>query len=38
VAGQYFSALVIVGGFALVGWVAALLIPRNHASKGTAPA
>lgn len=25
--GQYFGALVIVGGFALVGWVAALLIP-----------
>jgi MFS family permease len=27
--GQYFSALVIVGGFAILGWLAALLIPRN---------
>jgi MFS family permease len=27
--GQYFSALVIVGAFALVGWVAALLIPHK---------
>ena len=27
--GQYFSALVIVGCFAVVGWFAALLIPRN---------
>ncbi|TWF74442.1 MFS transporter [Pseudonocardia hierapolitana] len=25
--GQYFSALVIVGGFAIIGWFAALLIP-----------
>ncbi|TQM44329.1 MFS transporter [Pseudonocardia cypriaca] len=25
--GQYFSALVIVGGFAIIGWLAALLIP-----------
>jgi MFS family permease len=31
--GQYFYALVIVGGFAIVGWVAALLIPRNEAGK-----
>ena len=28
--GQYFSALVIVGCFAVVGWFAALLIPRNE--------
>jgi MFS family permease len=28
--GQYFSALVIVEGFAVVGWLAALLIPRNR--------
>jgi len=28
--GQYFWALVIVGGFALVGWVAALLIPTTR--------
>ena len=28
--GQYFAALVIVGGFAVVGWFAALLIPRNE--------
>ncbi|MHA6620944.1 MFS transporter [Pseudonocardia sp. DLS-67] len=27
--GQYFAALVIVGGFAVVGWFAALLIPRR---------
>jgi hypothetical protein len=27
--GQYFSALAIVSGFALVGWVAALLIPKH---------
>src|SRR3954468_29290 len=31
--GQYFYALVIVGGFAIVGWVAALLMPRNKAGK-----
>jgi MFS family permease len=35
--GQYFSALVIVEAFAVVGWVAALLIPRARAGKG-APA
>jgi MFS family permease len=29
--GQYFYALVIVGGFAIVGWFAALLIPKNAA-------
>ena len=28
--GQYFSALVIVGCFAVVGWFAALLIPRDR--------
>jgi len=27
--GQYFWALVVVGSFALIGWVAALLIPRS---------
>ncbi|MCE3556286.1 MFS transporter [Pseudonocardia sp. RS11V-5] len=27
--GQYFSALVIVGAFAVLGWVAALLMPRK---------
>ena len=27
--GQYFSALVIVGAFAVLGWIAALLIPRK---------
>jgi MFS family permease len=27
--GQYFGALVIVGGFAVIGWFAALLIPRT---------
>ena len=34
--GQYFSALVIVGAFAVVGWFAALLIPRkeSHMSPG----
>ena len=31
--GQYFWALVIVGAFALVGWVAALLIPHGTAKK-----
>jgi predicted MFS family arabinose efflux permease len=31
--GQYFWALVIVGGFALVGWVAALLIPTNRQNR-----
>jgi MFS family permease len=31
--GQYFSALVIVGAFAAVGWLAALLIPRNEPRK-----
>jgi MFS family permease len=31
--GQYFSALVIVGAFAAVGWLAALLIPRNQPRK-----
>jgi MFS family permease len=31
--GQYFSALVIVGGFAILGWLAALLIPRNASQK-----
>jgi MFS family permease len=31
--GQYFSALVIVGGFAVVGWFAALLIPWKGARK-----
>jgi MFS family permease len=36
--GQYFSALVIVGGFALVGWVAALLIPTHSPNPGMAPA
>ena len=35
--GQYFHALVIVGGFALVGWFAALLIPRNEAGKKARP-
>jgi len=34
--GQYGGALVIVGAFALVGWVAALLIPRHGAPQGTA--
>lgn len=29
--GQYFSALVIVGSFAFIGWFAALLIPRKEA-------
>jgi hypothetical protein len=28
--GQYFYALVIVGGFAIVGWVAALLALRSE--------
>ena len=27
--GQCFTALVIVGGFAILGWFAALLMPRN---------
>ena len=31
--GQYFSALVIVGSFAIVGWFAALLLPRNESRK-----
>jgi MFS family permease len=31
--GQYFTALVIVGGFAILGWFAALLMPRNKAPK-----
>jgi hypothetical protein len=31
--GQYFSALVIVGAFAVVGWVAALLIPRKESQR-----
>lgn len=31
--GQYFSALVIVGGFAIVGWFAALLIPWKGVQK-----
>ncbi len=31
--GQYFSALVIVGSFAIVGWFAALLLPRNESQK-----
>jgi MFS family permease len=35
--GQYFYALVIVGGFAVVGWVAALLIPRIEAGKKARP-
>src|SRR3954466_4943202 len=35
--GQYFSALVIVEGFAIVGWFTALLIPRNEAGKNTGP-
>ena len=35
--GQYFYALVIVGGFAIVGWFAALLIPRNEAGKKAQP-
>jgi hypothetical protein len=33
--GQYFYALVIVGGFAIVGWFAALLIPKNRTPKTT---
>ena len=36
--GQYFYALVIVGGFAVVGWFAALLIPRNEGGKKIPPA
>ena len=31
--GQYFSALVIVGSFAIIGWFAALLIPRGKSRK-----
>jgi MFS family permease len=31
--GQYFYALVIVGGFAIVGWVAALLLPRSASQR-----
>jgi MFS family permease len=33
--GQYFYALVIVGGFAIAGWFAALLIPKNQTPKTT---
>ena len=34
---RYFYALVIVGGFAIVGWVAALLMPRNEAGRKARP-
>ncbi len=36
--GQYLSALLIVEAFAIVGWFAALLIPRNEAGKKAQPA
>ena len=31
----YASAVIVMGGFAVIGWVAALLLPRQHAPAGT---